>query len=192
MSLRLLKLLVAAAAVIAMTIAGPVASSSATPPIWEPNFGAEIAGAETDDVATEVPIGTFSFPFYGATHTGAETFGVSSNGLITFNEKNPDNTPNAEDARTGGPKIAALWADLFPVVFEAVDQGDVFMNSFNEDADPAIDRVVFTWNSAFFGCENGRPAAHSSRSSCFDTGRIVFGYNGVLTNQGFDNYGQIR
>ena len=39
---RLLKLLVAAAAVLAVTIAGPVASSSATPPIWEPNFGAEL------------------------------------------------------------------------------------------------------------------------------------------------------
>jgi hypothetical protein len=182
MSRRLLKLLVAAAAVIAMTIAGPVASSSATPPIWEPNFGGELNEISgNDDAAMTVPIGTFSFPFYGATHTGPETFWVSSNGLIQFGpEKAEDNLPAGSKARVGPPKIAALWADL--------NNGVTYMNSFNEDADPAIDRVVFTWNTSFFGCE---PTACRAlvQVQLFDTGRIVFGYNGVLTNQAVDDYG---
>ena len=63
------------------------------------------------------------------------------------------------------------------------------MNSFNEDADPAIDRVVFTWNSAFFNCEKTPSCRALVQVQLFDTGRIVFGYNGVLTNQAVDNYG---
>jgi hypothetical protein len=190
MSRRLLKLLVAAAAVIAMTIAGPVASSSATPPIWEPNFGGELTEISgKDDAAMTVPIGTFSFPFYGATHTGPETFWVSSNGLIQFGpEKAEDNLPAGSKARVGPPKIAALWADFNPST-TTVDGGAVYMNSFNEDADPAIDRVVFTWNSAFFGCEKLPTCRALVQVQLFDTGRIVFGYNGVLTNQAVDDYG---
>jgi hypothetical protein len=180
---RLPKLLAATAAVIAATIAGPVATSSATPPIWEPNFGAELSEISgKDDIAMTVPIGSFAFPFYGATHTGAETFWVSSNGLIQFGpEKAEDNSPSGGEARLGPPKIAALWADL--------NKGAVYMNSFNEDADPAIDRVVFTWNSAFFGCETLPTCRALVQVQLFDTGRIVFGYNGVLTNQAVDDYG---
>ncbi len=63
------------------------------------------------------------------------------------------------------------------------------MNSFNEDADPAVDRVVFTWNSAFFGCETKPTCRALVQVQLFDTGRIVFGYNGVLTNQAVDDYG---
>src|SRR2546426_453334 len=60
-----------------------------------------------------------------------------------------------------------------------------------DDAAPAIDRVVFTWDSVFFSCE-----AAAFRDSCraraqvqlFESGRIVFGYDGVLTNQAKDDY----
>jgi hypothetical protein len=190
MSLRLLKLLVAVAAVIATTIAGPVATSSATPPIWEPNFGAELPEiSEKDDEAITVPLGTFSFPFYGAPHAGAETFAVSSNGLIEIGPKPPlaDNSPSGSEARLGSPKIAALWADFNPST-TTVDGGAVYMNSFNEDADPAIDRVVFTWNSVFFGCETKPTCRALVQVQLFDTGRIVFGYNGVLTNQAIDDF----
>jgi uncharacterized repeat protein (TIGR01451 family) len=184
------RLAIAATALLALALVGPIATAGATPPIWEPNFGATIpVVTDGDDVAAEVPIGTFSFPFYGATHTGAEKFGVSSNGLITFNAKNEDNTPSAEDARTGAPKIAALWADFNPSPGVPPDQGSVYMNSFNDDGDPAIDRVVFTWDSAFFGCENRPSCRGLVQVQLLDTGRIIFGYNGVLTNQGLDNYG---
>jgi hypothetical protein len=181
---------VATVALMVAAIAGPVAGSSAAPPIWEPNFGAEVPIISVgDDSATEIEIGTFAFPFYGVTHTGAEKFGVSSNGLIQFGPGNTDNTPTGEEARTGSPKIAALWADLNPAIIEAVDRGAVYSNTFNEDGDPAVDRVVFTWDSAFFGCEKSPSCRALVQVQLFESGRIVFGYNGVLTNQAFDNYG---
>lgn len=146
--------IVAIGAVIAAAIAGPVASAGATPPIWEPSFGSTVPGiTDADDAATAIPLGTFSFPFYGTTHTGADTFGVSSNGLVEFSAGNTDNVPSGNDARKGAPKIAALWADLNPSN-PGVDGGSVFVNTFNDDGDPAIDRVVFTWDSVFFGCES--------------------------------------
>jgi hypothetical protein len=179
----------AIAVALGLVIVGPVATASATPAIWENEFGAPIASiTDTDDGATEIPIGTFSFPFYGVTHTGGETFGVSSNGLIEFNAENDANIPSAEVARTGPPKIAALWADLNPSNLPP-DQGTVWMNTFNEDADPAVDRVVFTWDSAFFGCENRPTCRARAQVQLFESGRIVFGYDGVLTNQALDNYG---
>jgi hypothetical protein len=162
----------------------------ATPPIWEPSFGAPVVGiTDSDDAATTIPIGTFAFPFYGVTHTGAETFGVSSNGLIQFGAGNPDNFPTGNDARVGAPKIAALWADLNPSN-PGVDHGQVYMNTFNDDGDPAIDRVVFTWDSALFGCETLPTCRALAQVQLFESGRVVFGYNGVLTNQATDDYGQ--
>ncbi len=179
--------------VLIAVLALPV-SASAAPPIWESSVGAPIAAiTNSDDAATTVPMGTFSFPFYGVTHTGAETFGVSSNGVVTFGAGDPSNTPNANDARTGLPRIAALWADLNPATVPPnPDGGTVSMNTFNDDGDAAVDRVVFTWDSVFFGCETA-PFNTTCRARAqiqlLETGRIVFGYDGVLTNQARDNYG---
>lgn len=165
------------------------ASASAVPPIWEPNVGAPIAGVtDADDGTATIPMNTFSFPFYGVTHTGAETFGVSSNGLIQIGAGNPDFTPSGNDARTGLPKIAALWVDLN--AGGAPDGGTVSQNSFNDDADGAIDRMVFTWDAVLFGC-----VAPPLNATCrvnvqvqlLETGRIIFAYNGVLTNQARDD-----
>lgn len=169
--------------VLCVVLAGPVASASATPPIWESSFGSLIPTVtDGDDVAVEVPMGSFSFPFYGSTHTGAETIGVSSNGLLVFNGENSDNTPTGLEAESGLPKIAALWADFNPSNLPP-DQGSVWMNTFNEDSDPAVDRVVFTWESQFFGCENVPGCSALVQVQLLETGRIVFGYNGVLTGQ---------
>jgi hypothetical protein len=187
---RAAKTLIATVAVIGAAIAGPVAGAGATPPIWEPNFGPAIPViSEVDDSKTTVPMGTFSFPFYGVTHAAPETFGVSSNGLIEFGAGNTDNIASGEDARTGGAKIAALWADLNPSIVE-VDGGAVYGNGFNDDGDPAIDRFVFTWDAVFFGCEEFVTTCRAlAQVQLFDTGKIVFGYNGVLTNQAVDSYG---
>lgn len=183
------KSVVALVAVIAAAIAGPVAGAGATPPIWEPTFGPTVAAiTNADDAATTIPLGTFSFPFYGVTHTGAETFGVSSNGLVQLGPGNTDNTPSGKGAREGSPKIAALWADLNPSVV-GVDQGSVFANTFNDDGDPEVDRVVFTWDTAFFGCENKPGCRARAQIQLFESGRIVFGYDGVLTSQAVDDYG---
>lgn len=182
-------MLAAATAVFALSLSGLAAPAMATPPIWEPNFGSTIAAiTNSDDAATEIPLETFSFPFYGTTYTGTDAFGVSSNGLIAFNEENTQNIPSGEEARTGAPKIAALWADLNPTIV-GVDQGDVFMNTFNDDGDPSVDRVVFTWDSAFFGCENQPGCRARAQVQLFESGRIVFGYDGVLTNQAANDFG---
>lgn len=188
--------LIALAGTIA-TLAIP-ASASAAPPIFESSFGATVGPVtNSDDAATTVPMGTFSFPFYGVTHTGAETFVISSNGLIEIGAAGPDstdNTPTGNDARDGNPKIAALWADFNPAAFANPPPGDggsVFMNTFNDDGDAAIDRVVFTWDTVFFGCEDP-PQRDTCRAQVqiqlLESGRIIFGYNGVLLNQARDNF----
>jgi hypothetical protein len=192
------KCAIAGAAVFAAVLVGPVAGAGAAPPIWEPNFGAELAEAsKADDIAQEVELGSFAFPFYGVTHTGAEKLFVSSNGLLQFGPGGlpDDHDPNGNKAREGAPKIAALWADLNPANEfgpEKVDLGAVYENTFNEDADPAIDRLVFTWNAPFFGCEKTPSTCRTlMQVQLFDTGRIVFGYNGVLTNQAVDDFGGV-
>jgi uncharacterized repeat protein (TIGR01451 family) len=172
------------------------AAANANPPIWEPNFGATIpAITDDDDVATDIPMGTFAFPFYGVTHTGAETFGVSSNGLVVIGGPgDTSNGPNGNDARVGPGKVAALWADLNPDdqngAADPPDFGSVYQNTFNDDGDAAIDRVVFTWDAPFFGCEDSPTCRELAQVQLLESGRIIFGYNGVLTNQAFDQYGQ--
>jgi uncharacterized repeat protein (TIGR01451 family) len=173
-------------------------SAQAAPPIFESNVGAPIGPppppggiTDADDAAAAIPMGTFSFPFYGVTHTGPETFGVSSNGLLELGGPgDPDNSPTGTEFRLGPPKIAALWADLNPTTVAPFgDQGQVFMNTFNTDGDPAIDRVVFTWDSAFFGCE-GRPGCRARvQIQLQENGQIIFAYDGVLTNQAVNDFG---
>jgi hypothetical protein len=164
-------------------LVGPVTSSFATPPIWENSLGAPIASiTDSDDAATKLPMGTFTFPFYGVTHKEPETLGVSSNGLLEFNAEDTANVPSALKAEAGEPKLAALWTDFNPSNLPP-DQGTVWMNSFNDDSNPDVDRLVFTWDSAFFGCENQPGCRGLVQVQLFDTGRIIFGYNGVLTSQ---------
>jgi uncharacterized repeat protein (TIGR01451 family) len=177
------------ASVVAAGLLALPSAASATPPIWESNIGAPIAGiTDQDDAATTIPLGSFSFPFYGSIYTGAQTFGVSSNGLVELNPAPPgndDNTPSGADAMTGPPKIAALWADFDPSI-TGTDHGQVYMNTFNDDSDPAIDRVVFTWDSQFFGCETLPTCKATAQVQLFESGKVVLGYNGVLTNQAND------
>ena len=169
------------------------ASASAAPPIWESNVGAPIAGpSDEDDGTATVAMGTFSFPFYGVTHTGAETFGISTNGLIQIGVANDDFSPTGNDARTGLPKIAALWADMNASPGPPdPDGGTVSMNTFNDDGDAAIDRMVFTWNVVLFGC-TAVPLNATCRANVqvqlLETGRIIFAYDGVLTNQARDDH----
>ena len=166
--------------------------ASATPPIWESNVGAPIAGiTDQDDAATTIPLGSFSFPFFGTIYTGAQTFGVSSNGLIELNPTPPgndSNSPSGFSAGQGPPKIAALWAD-FNLKIGPPDFGQVYMNTFNDDSDPAVDRVVFTWDGQFFGCETLPTCRGLVQVQLFESGKVVLGYNGVLTNQANDQYG---
>ena len=168
------------------------ASASAVPPIWETSFGATVAGVtDSDDNAASVPMGSFSFPFYGVTYTGANTLGISSNGFLQLGPGNSSNNPSGAAARTGFPKIGPLWTDLNPANLPP-DGGSVFMNSFNDDGDPAIDRVVVTWDTIFFGCDDPiiRDTCRArAQVQLSESGRIVFGYDGVLLNQDRDDYG---
>src|SRR5215213_2631733 len=185
---HLLGLVAAILAVLSMTAAG----ASAAPPIWEPAIGAPVpVVTDGDDVAAEVPMESFAFPFYGFTHTGAEKIGVSSNGLLTFNTANTDNTPTGVEAREKEPKIAALWADFNPSKPEAPapDSGSVYVNAINDNGDATIDRMVFTWDSAFFGCEKQPTCRARAQVQLLSSGRIIFGYDGVLTNQAVDDFG---
>ncbi|MEZ5102275.1 MAG: hypothetical protein R3C15_21225 [Thermoleophilia bacterium] len=164
-------------------------AAGAPPPIWEPTIGPAIAGIENaDDAVAQVPLGTFAFPFYGVTYTGATTITVDTNGVIRFGAAQSDNTPTSEELVTGVPAIAGFWSDFDAADIDGSgpvpDGGAVHLNTFaGDDGDPAVDRMVITWDADFFGCE-ARPDAEchgTAQVQLFESGKIVFGYDAVAT-----------
>lgn len=176
-----------AAAGAALAAAG--VATGAPPPIWEPTIGPAVASIDdADDAVATVPLGTFAFPFYGVTYTGATTMTIDTNGLIRFGAAQSDNTPTSDELVTGVPAIAGFWADFDAGDVDGngpvPDGGAVHLSTFAaDDADPAVDRIAITWDADFFGCET-RPDAEchgTVQVQLFESGKIVFGYDTVAT-----------
>jgi uncharacterized repeat protein (TIGR01451 family) len=173
-------MVIAAAALLAVP-----APAAGAPPVWETDVGAPVAAlSDTDDSATTVALGTFSFPFFGTTYTGADVLTISSNGYVMPGPHAPiatDNTPTGGEMTTvAGPRIAPYWSDLRTRNGPS-EQGEIRLNTFaDDDADPAVDRLVVTWLANAFGCPG--PAAYPACAADFqvqlhETGEIVFGYD---------------
>ena len=137
------------------------AAATATPAIWESDFGTAIVSG--DDNTTTANFG-FAFPLFGASYS---TFEASTNGFISVGGSNGQGccTGFAGGSGSGGlldgaARIAPQWLDLVDTVY---------LNT------AVAGRAVITWQ----GFEYYDPTVTiTTQAQLFDTGRIVFGYDG--------------
>jgi hypothetical protein len=157
----------------------------AQPAVWESQTGATLPGQALDNInddTVNLTFGSMSFPFAGKTYTGNDTLNISSNGFISLGG---DNGPGCCDgdptALTGDafPRIAPFWTDLNPN--GVAGGGDVFINTFNDDDDPAIDRIVITFATGFADCAYNA-CSTLVQVQLLEDGTIIFGYNGIVQN----------
>jgi hypothetical protein len=173
----------------------PAPPPSSEPPIWEPALGATIRGIVAGlDRAVNATIiksfGSMSFPYDGTLYTGTSLLSISSNGFISLGGDNGSGCFNL--SCSGDPQlllgfpfptIAPFWTNLDP----GEAGGDIYLNTFDDDADPDIDRVVITFSTGFRDCLNAE-CSELSQLQLLEDGTIIFGYNGIrqTDSQGSD------
>jgi hypothetical protein len=155
----------------------------AQPPVWEAQTGSTLPGQALDNVndgTVSLTFGSMSFPFAGKTYTGNDILNISSNGFISLGGNNGngccDGDPTAL-VQGAFPRIAPFWTDLNPD--GVAGGGDIFINAFNDDKDPAIDRIVITFATGFADCENNT-CSTLTQVQLLEDGTIIFGYNGIV------------
>jgi hypothetical protein len=155
----------------------------AQPPIWEAQTGATLPGQALDNVdngTVSLEFGSMSFPFEGTVYTGNDILNISSNGFISLGGNNGDGCCDGDPAvLVGGafPRIAPFWTDLNPAGIGG--GGDIFLNTFNDDADPATDRIVITFATGFSDCANNA-CSTLVQVQLQEDGTLIFGYNGIV------------
>ena len=146
------------------------APSFAQPPIWESNFGPAIASLTGDDDSTDFVTLSFSFPYDG---TGYTTVYVGTNGCIQLGSLGTDDDIDydhwsyfEEFYDDAAPEICPINTD-----WDLTTNGTIHFNDFGN-------RAVFTWNEV--GTNQNNAALASFQVQIEQSGRIVFGYNGML------------
>ena len=164
---------------------------NAVPAIWEAQLGATVTDTtpapalpalpaldKKDDATISLSFGSMKFPLYGTTYTGTDVLNISSNGFISLGGS------NGSDATASGsiltmdpfPRIAPYWIDLDP----ENQGGDIYYNTFNDDNDPNIDRIVITFSTGFNECSDiGSVCFVHAQVQLLEDGTIIFGYNGI-------------
>jgi hypothetical protein len=166
---------------------------TAEPPIWEsiiaapsgdigPHFGV-IGLDKADDATMGLTFGSFrfSFPYDGITYSGDDMLYISSNGFISLGGNNGTGCSDIDCSsepwqlvQAQFPTIAPFWTDLDP----GTAGGDIFFNGFQEDDDPEIDRIVITFATGFYECEN-EECSVLAQVQLKEDGTVIFGYNGI-------------
>ncbi len=170
------------------------AASLATPAVWEAQLGATITdnlmrpaldNRDNADTGNALTFGSMSFPFDGTTYTGPDVLAISSNGLISLGGSNGADAGGSPATLLGysNPAIALLFTDLDP----GNQGGDVYINRFNDDDDPEIDRIVITYATGFASCFRDECSA-LAQLQLLEDGSIIFAYNGIVqtVNQSSD------
>lgn len=139
----------------------------AQPAIWETNFGAELAGLTSEDDAVEMVSLSFGFAFDGGSFTELH---VGTNGGIGIGGVGEaDEYPSGDEfINTDSPMMAPFWSDL-----DLQAMGTVHFNDFGN-------RAVITWNGV--GSFENETAPNTFQVQVFDSGKIVFGYDGIQAN----------
>jgi hypothetical protein len=164
----------------------PSATVFAQPPVWEAQIGATLPGQALDTVdngTASLTFGSMSFPFNGITYTGADILNISSNGFLSLGGDNGDDCCDGNPADLTGdpfPRIAPFWNDLDP----GNQGGDIYYNTFNDDIDAQIDRIVVTFSMGFSQCTDLVSVCFQhAQVQLLEDGRIIFAYNGIgITN----------
>lgn len=157
------------------------APALAQPAIWESNFGPAIASLTTEDDATDSVNLSFSFPYDG---TGYTTVYVGTNGCIQLGSLGTDNDIDydhwsyfEEFYNDAAPEICPINTD-----WDLTTNGTIHFNDFGN-------RAVFTWNEV--GTNENNTALASFQVQIESSGRIVFGYNGILDDPTGDLLGDL-
>ena len=157
------------------------APAFAQPPIWESNFGPAIVSLTGQDDAEASVNLTFSFP-YG--NTGYTTVFVGTNGCIQLGSLGTDDAIDydhwsyfEEFYADAAPEICPINTD-----WDLGTNGTVHFNDFGN-------RAVFTWNE--IGTNENEDALATFQVQIEQSGRIVFGYNGILDEDGEDLIGDM-
>jgi hypothetical protein len=162
------------------------AASLAAPAIWEAQLGATITDrlqnpaldrVDDADTGNTLTFGSMSFPFDGTIYTGSDLLAISSNGLISLGGSNGADAGGSPATLLGYtfPAIALLFTDLDP----GNQGGDVYINRFNDDGDPEIDRIVITYATGFASCFRDECSA-LAQVQLLEDGTIIFAYNGIV------------
>lgn len=175
-----MKSLLGAAAMATLTTSTAFATTF-TPVIWETNFGSVVSDASDNDDYQEKLNLSFLFPFASVSY-GSVWMG--SNGGLQLDDGS-DQAGNDDDI---GYEV---WADFD----EFNDDGTPTIFPFNTDLDPEDggvgtayfndfgNRAVFTWDG-FATNETDDVALVTFQVQLFDTGTIVFGYDGMFAGPG--------
>jgi hypothetical protein len=155
----------------------------AQPPVWEEQTGATLPGQALDNIdngTVNLTFGSMSFPFAGRTYTGNDILNISSNGFISLGGDNGAGCCDGDPTvlvQGDFARIAPFWTDLNPRGVGG--GGDIFIKTFNDDNDPAIDRIVITFATGFSDCANNACSA-LVQVQLLEDGTIIFGYNGIV------------
>lgn len=153
-----------------------VPPASAQPPIWEANFGPAIASLTGEDDAEASVVLSFAFPYDAVPYT---TVFVGTNGCIQLGTLGTDNDIDYDHWEY----FEEFYADADPVIcpintdWDLNENGTVHFNDFGN-------RAVFTWNE--IGTNQNEAALATFQVQLEASGRIVFGYNGILDEDGED------
>jgi hypothetical protein len=148
----------------------PVLPAYAQPPIWEANFGPAIGSLTGEDDSSEEVTLSFAFPYDAVGYT---TVHVGTNGCIQLGSLGTDDYIDydlweyfEEFYDDAAPLICPINTD-----WDLTSNGTVHFNDFGN-------RAVFTWNE--IGTDANEDALASFQIQIEQSGRIVFGYNGIL------------
>ena len=148
----------------------------AQPLIWEASFGPAIASLTGQDDAEDSVVLSFAFPYDNTTYT---TVYVGTNGCIQLGSLGTDDDIDydhwsyfEEFYADAAPEICPINTDWM-----LTSNGTVHFNDFGT-------RAVFTWNEV--GTNANPDALATFQVQIEQSGRIVFGYNGILDGQGED------
>lgn len=163
------------AALLATTVGSLAAGPAfAAPPIWESSFGSILTALTGQDDDTDSASLSFNFPYLGTDYT---TVYVGTNGCIQLGSLGTDNDIDydhwdyfEEFINDAAPEICPLNTDL-----DLSTTGTIHFNDLG-------DHAVFTWNGV--GTDQDETALSTFQVQIWNTGRIVFGYNGILNGPG--------
>ncbi len=150
--------------------------AEAAPAIWETDFGGIVSDLTgEDDQEADVSL-SFTFAFAGTDYT---TVVVGTNGGLQLGGDGDDGEIEHNTWRElgefyddGAPSITPFNTDL-----DLTSQGTIHFNDFG-------DRAVFTWNEV--GAWEAEDHLSTFQASLYESGQIVFGYNGILDGIGED------
>lgn len=134
------------------------------PPIWEEDYGAELATLTGGDDETEQVAISFPFAYGGNTYTSLY---VGTNGALAFGGLGEaDDYPSSDEfAATSNAMAAVFWSDM-----NLNSQGRILFKDFG-------DRAVITWDG--IGSYASELSEFTFQAQLWDDGTIVFGYWGI-------------